>query len=478
MNQRAAIYCRISADREGRELGVGRQEEDCRLRAAVLGLSIIEVYIDDDISASTKSKKNRPAYNKMLADARAGNFDVILAYTSGRLTRRPREHEDLIDLSVECGVRFEYVRSPSFDLNTAQGRQIARTLAAQDAGEAEQIAERVARQKEQAAATGLYRGGPRPFGFEADGVTVRTVEADDIRKATSAVLRGSSLRHLATELRAAGRTTSKGSEMTTTYLRRVLRRARNAGLIEVKQADGTMLVVGPATWPAIVTEAEWRAVVAVLDDPKRRTNRSNVAKRWLGTNLFICGVCGTPVRGTMAAGPGSYVYRCESGDLPDRRHVIRRAKAVDDLVTQVVLEGLALPEIASKFLYRDHVDVTGLQAQAVVLRARNEEAASLFAAGTIDGPTLTRIAADVRDQLAAVDAELTEAASGSALDGLIGENDLSAAWKGFDVARRQAIVDAVCSVTLLPAPKGRPPGWRPGTPYFSPEFVKIEWRRP
>jgi hypothetical protein len=29
-------------------------------------------------------------------------------------------------------------------------------------------------------------------------------------------------------------------------------------------------------------------------------------------------------------------------------------------------------------------------------------------------------------------------------------------------------------VTILPAPKGRPPGWQPGQPYFDPRTVRID----
>ena len=55
----AAIYCRISNDPEGRELGVERQEEDARLLAARLGLDVVKVFTDNDVSASTKSRKRR-----------------------------------------------------------------------------------------------------------------------------------------------------------------------------------------------------------------------------------------------------------------------------------------------------------------------------------------------------------------------------------------------------------------------------------
>ena len=33
------------------------------------------------------------------------------------------------------------------------------------------------------------------------------------------------------------------------------------------------------------------------------------------------------------------------------------------------------------------------------------------------------------------------------------------------------------TITILPAPKGRPKGWRPGQPYFDPDSIRVEWKR-
>ncbi len=60
--QRAAIYVRISDDREGQGLGVTRQEQDCRALAERLEWTLHPhrpVYSDNDIGASTKSRKAR-----------------------------------------------------------------------------------------------------------------------------------------------------------------------------------------------------------------------------------------------------------------------------------------------------------------------------------------------------------------------------------------------------------------------------------
>src|SRR5664279_434524 len=154
---RAAIYCRISSDREGRETGVERQEADCRALCARLGYEIVAVLVENDTGASTKSRKPRPLYAELIEGARSGRWSVIVAYSSSRLTRRPLEGEALIGLFESRGTQFAYVVSSRFDLATADGRMQARIAASIDAGEAERIAERVSAAKAQAAAEGRYR---------------------------------------------------------------------------------------------------------------------------------------------------------------------------------------------------------------------------------------------------------------------------------------------------------------------------------
>jgi len=106
---RAAIYVRISSDRTGAGLGVARQEEACRALCARLGWIVVMVYCDNDVSAY--SGKPRKAWNQMQADIAAGQIDAIACWHVDRLTRMPRELEDVIDLHDRRGGKAE-ARSP------------------------------------------------------------------------------------------------------------------------------------------------------------------------------------------------------------------------------------------------------------------------------------------------------------------------------------------------------------------------------
>jgi site-specific DNA recombinase len=88
---RAGIYARISSDRDGDQLGVRRQVEDCSGFAERCGYVVGEVYVDDDISAW--SGKARPEFERRLDDLRSRRIGAVVAWHLDRLTRHPRELE-------------------------------------------------------------------------------------------------------------------------------------------------------------------------------------------------------------------------------------------------------------------------------------------------------------------------------------------------------------------------------------------------
>jgi len=87
MPRAAAIYARISQDREANLLGVTRQIDDCTADAAGAG-GRCGVYVDDDVSAY--SGKHRPAYRRMLEDIRDSRIDAVVVWNLDRLHRHPR----------------------------------------------------------------------------------------------------------------------------------------------------------------------------------------------------------------------------------------------------------------------------------------------------------------------------------------------------------------------------------------------------
>ena len=125
----AAVYARISSDQDGTALGVKRQIEDCRKLADELGWVVAEEYVDNDISAY--SGKKRPAYEAMLLDLAEGRRDAVIVYHADRLTRRPIELEQFLEVVGAAGVRnVRFVAGGDLDVGNGDGLLVLRLLSA------------------------------------------------------------------------------------------------------------------------------------------------------------------------------------------------------------------------------------------------------------------------------------------------------------------------------------------------------------
>lgn len=449
MTKAAAIYCRISQDREGAGLGVDRQRKDCEALADKMGWTIVATHTDNDLSAY--SGKPRPGYRALLADIEVGRADSVLVWHTDRLHRSPRELEEYVDLCERHKVITQTCKAGELDLATPSGRAVARTLGAWARFEVEHKSERTKTAQLQAAQAGKWRGGAPPFGWnlgDKGSATLDRREAREIREAAAALLSGASLGSIVADLNRRAVTTSTGRPWNYTSLRQVLTRPRNAGL-SVLNGE----VLGTTTWPAILTEDTWRSVCALLANPDRRRSTSNRA-RWLLAGIAVCGKdgCGLPLRSgatvsNRAKGTTRTVYRCPAGG---GGHVARTARDVDDLVSGVIIELLSRPDW-SQVLATPTATVDGkwLAVEAVTLRARLGEAADQFAEGNITAAQLAKITGRVREKLADVEDAMSRAARGSALAPFTGRDPVKV-WQSLPLDRRRAVVREMMTVTVLP----------------------------
>jgi DNA invertase Pin-like site-specific DNA recombinase len=269
MNQRrsrAAIYCRISSDRKQDNLGVDRQEKACRQIARRKGWEIVGVFTDDDRSAFTG--KPRPGYQAMVEAIKAGQVEAIVSWAPARLTRHPRELEDLIDLLDAHRIEVATHVAGDYDLSTSGGRLTARVVGSVARHESEEKSERVQLKHQQIAESGGYHGGFRPYGYASDGVTVIEEEAAVIRMMAARISEGVGLRRLQKELLEAGVPAAHGGQWGMSAIRGILTNPRLAGL-RVHRGE----IIGEAVWPAILDRGTFDALQAILRDPRRKRTR-------------------------------------------------------------------------------------------------------------------------------------------------------------------------------------------------------------
>ena len=456
---RAFIYCRMSQDRVGAGLGVDRQAADCQDLADRLGWDVVRTYTDNDTSAYTG--KPRKGYRAMLDALDAGEASGVLVWHTDRLHRSPVELETYVALCERQGIVTQTVKAGPLDLASPSGRLVARQLGAVARYEVEHNVERIKAARLQAVKAGKWSGGRRPFGYEPDGVTVRESEARWVRHAADQVLSGVPVRSVARELTEAGVTTAGGKEWSGRELGRLLQLPRIAGLMAHHGQ-----VVGQAEWPSLIPEDRWRGLVALLSDPARRTNRG-APPRYLGSGLFVCGLCGNTLNSSTTN--GRRYYSCNPS-----KHIARHAEPVDDLVAAVIVERLRRPDAAA-VMAPPTPDTSGWHTDAEAVRGRLGELARLYAEGMVDAAQLAEGTARLRERLTELDARIAAASDVQVLAPFAGR-DPAVVWDGLDLDRRRGVLDALLTVTVLPAPKGRPPGWRPGDSYFDPASIRFDWK--
>ena len=449
MGTRAAIYLRQSLDANGDHLAVQRQREDCLALAEARGWEVVGEYVDNSISASD-ARKQRPQYDTMVSDYRAGDFDALICWDLDRLTRQPRQLEDWIDAATDRGLLLVTANGEA-DLSTDGGRMYARIKAAVARGEIERKGARQRRAARQRAEAGRPPKGARLTGYTVDGEIIEA-EAEVIRQLFAMFAAGDSLKSLATMMQDSGVSTRFGGRWNPSTVRTILTNPRYAGRVVYQGAT----IDAEATWQPIVDRDLFEVVQSRLADPRRKMNRVGTDRKYLGAGIYRC-ECGLPVRSFSG-----YRYRCKDGCCA------RSGKVVDDFVTGVIEARLSQPDVRDLLAAQHDGPSPALLADAQRIRNRLDAIGADYDAGLIDGHRYRVATEKVTAELAQVERRIAEASGTSAAAGVLTAPDPAEAFRSASLMRRRAVVDALVEVTLSKAPRG--------SRTFDPDTVRIAWR--
>lgn len=468
----AAIYCRISSDPQGERAGVERQQADCEALAERLGVTVVDVYVDNDVSAY--SGKRRPEFERLITDAANGSFGLVICWATDRLYRRMT---DLTRITEQLAphARIATVNGGDVDLETSEGILRAQVLGSVAEFESRRKSERVTARAKQRALGGVMTASERPFGWawakpcpggddcnhESDcqgtraatgtkaGLVPHPVESPALAETYRRIAAGATLDSQRKRLR------GMGFERSVVNLGDVLRSPRNAGLVAHR---GVVVAEGEF---AIIDRGTFEQVKAILTDPKRRTSPGRPANTILGGGLLRCGVCG----GRMASGRKrkNPTYVCS------RNRCVSRARAVIDgpvldlvgqLVTELAATGaLHLPAVAD-------TQSDTLRASIAADEERLDALAALLASGDLDPADYAKAAGRVRENLVVSTAALTKVSNRPALTGL--GRDVAAAWathredaEAGNIEWMRAALRELIDVITLDEDKIVTIGWKP-----------------
>ena len=475
-----ALYARISDDRTGEALGVQlRQGPDiARMAAELFPEHATVVYTDNDTTASRGHggvRANRPAFRHLTEAIGRGEVHAVVAWDMDRLFRDPLDQEQFFILCERQGMVHVSTLVDKVNITTGDGIMVARIKAAVAAEETRKTGQRILRKQRELRERGRWGGGKRPFGYQVSydapgGLVLDDREAAAICAGAVALVSGLGPYRLADRWNEAGIERVDGTTWTGIHIRFLYTSARLAGLIEhgTKQRikTGVYNIIGAATYPAVLPEAQWRGVIAALTHSHhtRRSVSDPTAGYWLA-GLITCHECG----GAMKAHPN---YSRDKTRL--RRYACLSDRGGCGLVgiDATGLEGLVYKAIVSRLAHpmlidpADRtIDATPLYAEIDKVTAKLLELESTYFMGDMPASTYRDLKSRLTTKLKAVNVQITPSASPA----LNTPETFTAAWPVMDVTQRRQVAQTMFRwLTVRTATPGAK---------FDPERLAWEWAR-
>ncbi|HEY8414375.1 MAG TPA: recombinase family protein [Thermaerobacter sp.] len=426
---KAAVYARVSSEDQAERQTIQAQVDFARRWCDLHEIPVADWYLDDGVSGAIPLGE-RPEGHRLLQDARAGRFTVVLVYRLDRLARSTRYLLDAVDELSRYGVALRSM-TEEFNSETPTGRFILTTLASIAELERSTILERMAQGRRRRAREGRWQGGPVPYGYRLDAEGRLVVDDEPLPGLPWSA--ADVVRLLFAHMAAGGTTVEAAQQMTRLGVPAIVRYMDRQGNVRVRHSSTRWLpsrvrviLTNPvykgelhqhgvmAECPAIVTAEEWEAANRVM-----RQNRSmprHGVRTYLLRGLIRCGLCGGHYVGSSnpARGRPYYVYRC-TGQLPSSARkcpakIVQAPRLEEDIWRQAVAILSGEPPGPDPEAGRPEDDrASRRQVIEDALRRKATErdrVLGLYRRGVIDDATLDRQLAEIQQEEDALRAEL------------------------------------------------------------------------
>ena len=355
----AALYARVSSDRQDVDLSVSAQLRALKDYAKANGYSVAREYVDE---AESGRVADRPQFREMIEEGSQPKapFQVILVWKFSRFTRK-REHAVAFKSMLRRkGVRVVSITEHADDSPT--GKLMEAIIESVDEFYSENLAQDVVRGMREAASRGFFLGSKAPFGYTRikvnDGAKERpTLKVDPatapiVKGSFESSLRGNGLKEICKELNDQG-ITNRGKRWYKGGLHYLLTNEAYTGMAVWGRTDKGEKAQDPVrvegAWPALVSGELFDAVQQAMRDRAPKVQRpGRVGSKFLLSGLLKCGVCGRPYigQGAKSGQYGYYVcgtlYREGAGTCNNARYL--NAPRVEDFVVEKIRERILTEE--------------------------------------------------------------------------------------------------------------------------------------
>ena len=259
-----AAYCRVSTDKDEQLHSLDAQKSFFTEYAAKNGHRLVKLYADEGITGT--SLKKREEFKKLMRDAEAGIFEMVVVKDISRFARNTVDFLQSIRSLKAMGINTTFLTANMTSLGDSEF--ILTIFGAMAQEESANLSKRVKFGKLVNAKKG--RVPQRIYGFDrVDNFTLKInpIEAETVRQIYDMyVNRGLGCRRIATELNGAGILTKYNCDWNTTGVRRVLSNPIYAGeLVNNKYTVKDYLVGKQVKRPAAENIHHQRGEWAIID---------------------------------------------------------------------------------------------------------------------------------------------------------------------------------------------------------------------
>ena len=318
----AALYARVSSDRQDVDLSVAAQLRALRDYAQRNGYLVAREYVDE---AESGRIADRPQFSRMLDEASKPEapFKEILVWKFSRFTRK-REHAVAFKSMLRRrGVRVVSITEQADD--TPTGKLLEAIIESVDEFYSENLAQEVLRGMREAATRGFWMTTYAPYGYRRvyvqDGIKKRpklelNPPADAVvRRIFDMVLQGRSILDVTKTLNAEGIPTTNGKKWLKTTIHTMLDHEAYTGTLVwgAKAKDGAPPVRVENAHPAIVSKRDFQKARKLLASrAPKKMNPRRASSPYLLSGLVKCETCGKAMTAAEAKSGRYTYYICHS----------------------------------------------------------------------------------------------------------------------------------------------------------------------
>lgn len=454
---KAGIYARVSLDQTGQGRSVTEQEDECRAWAAREGWDVVDV-ITETGSASrfARSTGARTRWRDVVDLIGSGRIEILLTWEASRATRQLSEYAELATTCARHGVLWGY-SGTVYDLGKREDRFRTGLDALLSEDESARSSERIRRAVRARAAAGAPHG-KLPYGYRREydpssGALLRQVPDETTAPVVQEIIRrvaaGDSLYSIARDLTDRGvpmprpaRSRDNPGRWIPVTVRRIAQSPTYAG-----KRIHRGVVVGDATWEALVDENLHEQAVAALEEMNARSHpRADRSVKHLLSGIARCGTCDARMQAHTNRGTPS--YWCSAGFCTTRRR-----EPVDELVVERLLMILAAIHDARDSPDVDDPALAAARGEVLALHTRLSSFIDQAADGELTAASLARVEARLRPQIEEAERRVRTLARPPLLTGY-DLSDPAALWRRLSLAERRDLVARTLTVTIHPAGRG------------------------